>query len=178
RSSLRHQGPPYVDHLFRVGSAELLKLSAFGFGELVGEPEDLGQRVGLGLHRNAGTTEFLPDGDDNERQQHRVDDTKDGVDEASHVVMLLADAHGHKALHQHQPDERGEASPTNHQNPINYEHRQRTIPLSFIEIAGGTQDTSWRVYKQTGSLGKPGVEKPLHQHKVGPPRTRFTREYG
>src|SRR3712207_7268818 len=52
---------------------------------------------------------------DHERQQHGVDDTQDGVDEAGNVVVLLADRRGHQALDQHQPDDRGEASPTNHQ---------------------------------------------------------------
>jgi hypothetical protein len=32
RSTLLHQGPPHVDDLFCVGSAELLELSPFGFG--------------------------------------------------------------------------------------------------------------------------------------------------
>ena len=85
------------------------------------EQEDLGQRVGLGFHRNAGTPEFFPRCDDHERQQ-------DGVDEAGHVVVLLADRRGHQALDQRQPEDRDEASPTNHQKAINYVHRQWTIP--------------------------------------------------
>jgi hypothetical protein len=59
----------------------------------MGKPEDLGQRVGLTFHRNAGTPEFFPRCDDHERQQHGVDDTQGGVDEAGNVVVLLADRH-------------------------------------------------------------------------------------
>ena len=123
RSPLLHQGKPYVDHLFCVRSAELLELSPFGFRELMSEPEDLGQGVCLGFHRNAGTPEFFPRCDYHERQQHGVDDTQDGVDEAGHVVVLLADRRGHQALDQRQPEYRDEASPTNHQKAINYAHR-------------------------------------------------------
>src|SRR3712207_7622314 len=43
RSPLLHQGPPYVDHLLCVGSAEFLELSPFGFWELMSKPEDLGR---------------------------------------------------------------------------------------------------------------------------------------
>ena len=106
------------------------------------EEEDLGQRVGLGFHHNAGTPEFFPGCDDHERQQDGVDDTHDGVDEAGHFVVLLADRGGHQALDQRQPEDRGQASPTNHQKAINYAHRHRTIPLI---AGGGPQDTSWRV---------------------------------
>ena len=105
------------------------------------EAEDLGQRVCLSFHRDAGTPEFFPGCDNHERQQDGVDDTHDGVDEACHVVLLLADRRGHQALDQRQPEDRGQASPTNHQNTINYAHCHRTLPL----IAGGTQDTSRRV---------------------------------
>jgi hypothetical protein len=90
RLALRHQGPLFVHDLLRVGSGEFLELSPFRVREPMGEPEDLGKRVGLGLHRNACTPELLPHGDDHERKQHGVDDTQDGVDEAGHVVVPLA----------------------------------------------------------------------------------------
>jgi hypothetical protein len=92
------------------------------------EEEDLGQRVCLGFHHDAGTPEFFPGCDDHERQQDGVDDTNDGVDEACNVVLLLADRDGHQALDQSQPEDRGQASSTNHQKAINYAHRQWTIP--------------------------------------------------
>jgi hypothetical protein len=56
--------------------------------------------------------------------------------------VLLADGRGHQALHDGQPNDSGDASPTNHQDAINYNHRQRTISPFAYEIAGGTQDTS------------------------------------
>src|ERR687897_97064 len=113
--------------------------------------------VGLGFHRNAGTPEFFPGCDDHERQQHGVDDAHDGVDEACNVVLLLTDRRWHQALDQRQSEDRGQASPTNHQKAIKYAHRQRSIPpFGYCEIAGGTQDTCRRVYKQTKLLRKPG----------------------
>src|SRR5215212_3159920 len=116
-------------------------MSAFGFRELMCKPEDLGQRVGLALHRNPRTPEFFPRCDDYERQQHGVDDAQDSVDEASYVVLPLAHFYGHEALHHRQPNYRGEASPTNDQDAINYAHCQSTIPL----IVGELQNTSWRM---------------------------------
>jgi hypothetical protein len=130
RFSLLHQGPLLLDHLLSVGSGEFLEVVALRLWELVSEPEDLGQRVGLALHRNASTPEFLPHGDDHEREQHSVDNSEGGVDEAGHVVVFLADRRGYQTLHQRQTNDRGEASPTNHQNAINHRHRRRTISLS------------------------------------------------
>src|SRR3712207_9318247 len=44
---LLHQGPLVLDHLFGVGSDELLDVGAPGLRKPVGQPEDVGCRVGL-----------------------------------------------------------------------------------------------------------------------------------
>src|SRR5215211_9011720 len=149
RLSLLHQGPFFVDHLLGVRTGEFLDVMALGFGESMGEPEDLGQSVGLLLGRILGRIEFLPHGDDHERQQHGVDDAQDGVDEASHVVVLLAHLRGHKSLHQREPAARGEADRANHQDAVNYAAHRRGIPFSR-GLAGGPHHTSWEVNEQIG----------------------------
>jgi hypothetical protein len=53
-----------------------------------------------------GRLVLLPHGDDHQRQQHGVDDADDGVDEAGHVVVLLAKRRGHEALHHSQAGDR------------------------------------------------------------------------
>ena len=79
-----------------------------GFGEAVGEPEDLGQLVGLATHGRLGRLVLFPHGDDHEREQHGVDDADDRVDEPGHVVMLSATGRRHGALHRPQADDRDE----------------------------------------------------------------------
>ena len=39
------------------------------------------------------------------------------------IYKLLADRRGQQALDQRQPNDGDDASPTNHQNPINHAHR-------------------------------------------------------
>ena len=59
----------------------------------MGQPEDLGYRIGLLLNRFIGCLVFLPHGDNHEGKQHGVDHTQSYVDEACHVVVKLqADA--------------------------------------------------------------------------------------
>jgi hypothetical protein len=72
---------------------------------------------------------LLPYSDDQECQQHRVHDAYDSVEEASDVIVLLALFGGHKALHQLQPGDCGEANPDNHQNAKTYRDRRRAIPF-------------------------------------------------
>jgi hypothetical protein len=84
------------------------------------QPGDLGYRVGLLLDRYTGRVVFLPNGDNYERNEHGVDHAKGRVDEASHVVVSLARGDGNEALHQLQPGERDEASPTDHKYAIHY----------------------------------------------------------
>ena len=84
------------------------------------QPGDLGQGVGFLLDRFAGCLLFLPHGDNHERQQHGVDHAQCCVDEACNVVVGLARGSGNEALHQLQPGECYEASPTDHKNAIHY----------------------------------------------------------
>ena len=109
-----------MDHLFGVGSDELLDVGAPVLRKLVGQPEDVGRRVGLLLDRLAGQPVLLPHGDHHERQQHGVDHAQRRVDEACNVVVLLARAGGHQALHQLEAHEREEADPPDHQDAIDY----------------------------------------------------------
>jgi hypothetical protein len=53
RSSLPllHQRPLFIDHLLGLGSGEFLEVGTFWFGESMGQPEDLGHRIGLLLDR-------------------------------------------------------------------------------------------------------------------------------
>ena len=120
RLSLLHQGPLLVDHLLGVGSAKFLDVENLGLGEPMGQPGDLGGGVGLLLDRRVGGLVLLPNGDDHERQEHGVDHAQGGVDEAGHVVVLLARGGWHEAMYQLEPYERGEANSTDHQDAVNY----------------------------------------------------------
>src|SRR5215218_4978473 len=171
RLSLLHQGPFFVDHLLGVRTGEFLDVMALGFGESMGEPEDLGQSVGLLLGRILGRIEFLPHGDDHERQQHGVDDAQDGVDEASHVVVLLAHLRGHKSLHQREPAERGEADRANHQNAIYHADHQRVIPFWAGSLATSTIQAGGRTSKSPAKEAR--GSNPPRQRRVGPPRCSF-----
>ena len=73
RLPLLHQGPLLVDHLLGVGSAQFLDVRTFWLREPIAQPEDLGQGVGLLLDYYVGRIVFLPNGDDNEGEQHGVD---------------------------------------------------------------------------------------------------------
>jgi hypothetical protein len=90
----------------------------------MGQPEDLGQGVGLLLDRYTGRVVFPPHGDDHERQQNGVDHAQCCVDEACNVVVGLARGGGNEALHHLQPGERNEASPTDHKYAIDYGEQQ------------------------------------------------------
>jgi hypothetical protein len=129
---LLHQGPLFVDHLVGIRSGEFLDVRTFWLREAMGQPEDLGYRVGLLLDRYAGRVVFLPHGNDHERNEHSVDHAKGRVDETCNVVVGLARGGGHEALHQLQPGEREEASPTDHKYAINYGECQRGSPRSWI----------------------------------------------
>src|SRR3712207_589712 len=111
---LLHQGPLCVDHLFGVGSDEVLDVGAPRLRKPVGKPEDFGCRVGLLLNRYTGRLVLLPHGDNYERNEHGVDHAQGRVDEASDVVVSLAGGGGHEALHHLETGEREEASPTDH----------------------------------------------------------------
>ena len=117
---LLHQGILLVDHLPGVGSGEFLDVGTFGLREPMGQPEDLGQGVGLLLNRLACGLVFLPHGDNYEREQHGVDHAQGRVDEACNVVVGLARGGGYEALHQLEPTKREEASPTDHKYAIDY----------------------------------------------------------
>src|SRR5215211_184255 len=130
--ALLHQGPLRVAHLLGVGMGEFLEVRTFWLRKPMGQPEDLGRGVGLLLDRLAGRLEFLPHGDDHERQQHSVDHAQGRVDEACNVVVGLARGGGYEALHQLQPGEREEASPTYHKYSINYGECQRGSPPWWI----------------------------------------------
>src|SRR5215213_7926754 len=123
--SLLHQGILLMNHLFGVGTDEFLDVRTFWLGKPMGQPEDLGRGVCLLLHCLACRLEFLPHGDDHERQQHGVDHAQGRVDETSNVVVGLARGGGYDALHHLQPGEREEASPTDHKYAINYGECQR-----------------------------------------------------
>jgi hypothetical protein len=66
----------------------------------VGDPEDLGHLAGFVVRRDLGGVPLLLHGDEHEPQQHGVGDAKDSVDEAGHVVVLLAYPDRHQSLHQ------------------------------------------------------------------------------
>jgi hypothetical protein len=118
--TLLHQGPLFVDHLVGVGSGEFLDVRTFWLRKPVGQPEDLGYRVGLLLDRYAGRVVFLPHGDNYERNEHGVDHAKGRVDKACNVVVGLARGGGYEALHHLETGERDEASPTAHKYAKNY----------------------------------------------------------
>jgi hypothetical protein len=86
----------------------------------MGQPEDLGHRVGLLLDRRVGGLVLLLHGDDHERQKHGVDHAQGGVDEAGNVVVALARDGWHEALDQLEPYEGGEADPSDHQDAVDY----------------------------------------------------------
>src|SRR5215212_409911 len=132
RLALLHQRPLLVAYLLGVGSSEFLDVRTFGLREPMGQPEDLGYRVGLLLDRCAGRLVFSPHGDDHEREQHGVDHTQGRVDEACNVVVGLAGGGGYEALHQLQPTKREEASTTDHKYAINYGECQRGSPPWWI----------------------------------------------
>jgi hypothetical protein len=94
-----HQRLLFIDHLLGVGSGEFLEVGTFWFRESMGQPEDLGRRIGLLLDRATSLLVFLPHGDDHERQQYGVDHTQGRVDEAGHVVVLLARGGWHETLY-------------------------------------------------------------------------------
>ena len=121
---LLHQGPLFVDNLLGVGLGEFLDVGTFGLGKPIAQPEDLGRGVGFLLDRLACRPVFLPYGDNHERQQHGVDHAQCCVDEACNVVVGLARGGGNEALHQLQPGERNEASPTYNKYAINYGEQQ------------------------------------------------------
>src|SRR5918998_3122407 len=52
--TLPHQGPLIVAHLLGVGAGEFLEVRTFWLRKPMGQPEDLGQGVGLLLDRLAG----------------------------------------------------------------------------------------------------------------------------
>src|SRR3712207_1432762 len=146
-SSRRRHTRYWRDWSSDVCSSDLLR-----FGEPMGEPEDLGQRVGLTLHRDPRSAELLPHGDDHERQEHSVDDAQGGIDEAGDVVVLPADGHGHQALHHRQPDDRGEASPADDQDARDHAHQRRSHPpfahvrsrnSRYIPEGAGARDYLW-----------------------------------
>jgi hypothetical protein len=97
-----------------------LDVRTFWLREPMAQPEDLGHGVSLLLDRLAGRVVFPPHGNDHERQQNGVDHAQGRVDEACHVVVSLAQGGGYEALHQLEPGERHEASPTDHKYAINY----------------------------------------------------------
>jgi hypothetical protein len=103
-----------VAHLLGIGSGEFLDVGTFWLREAMGQPDDLGHGVGLLLDGLAGRIVFPPHGDNHERQQNGVDHAQRRVDEACNVVVSLARGDGNEALHQLQPGERDEASPTDH----------------------------------------------------------------
>jgi hypothetical protein len=109
-----------VDHLLGVGSGEFLDERTFWLREAIAQPEDLRYRVGLLLDRYTGRIVFLPHGDNYERNEHGIDHAKGRVDEAGNVIVSLARGGGYEALHQLEPGERHEASPTDHEYAIDY----------------------------------------------------------
>ena len=109
-----------MDHLFGVGSDELLHVGAPGLRKPVGQPVDVGRRVGLLLDRFAGRPVLLPHGDHDERKQHGVDHAQSRVDEARNVVVLLARGGGHQAMHELEAREGQEADPPDQKDAIDY----------------------------------------------------------
>jgi hypothetical protein len=109
-----------VDHLLGVGADEFLHVGGSWLRKLVGQPEDVGGGVSLLLDRLAGPLEFFPHGDDHERQEDGVDHAQSRVDEAGHVVVLLARVCGHETLDQLEARKREEAYPSDHQDAIDY----------------------------------------------------------
>ena len=109
-----------MDHLLGVGSDELLEVGAPLLRKLVGQPVDVGCRVGLPLDRLAGQLVLFPHGDHHERDKHGVDHAECRVDEACNVVVSLARAGGHQAMHQLKACEREEADPSDDQDAIEY----------------------------------------------------------
>src|SRR5215217_8348174 len=69
----------------------------------MGEPEDPCKLVSFIRSDVLGRFPLFPDGDKHEPEQHGVGDAQDCVDEARHVVVLLAPLGGDQALHQYQP---------------------------------------------------------------------------
>ena len=67
-----------------------MELVALSLREPMGESGDVGHRVCLALYRFVSLLILLPYSDDQECQQHSVHDAYDGVEEASHLVVLLA----------------------------------------------------------------------------------------
>ena len=91
-----------------------------GLRKPVGQPEDVGRRVGLLLDGFSGRPVLLPHGDDHERQQYGVDHAEGRVDEAGHVVVLPARVGGHQALDQLEAGECEQANSPDHQDAVEY----------------------------------------------------------
>src|SRR5215211_658634 len=117
---LLHQRPLLVDHLLGVRPAQFLDVSAFWLRESIAQPEDLSHGVCLLLYGFVGRLKFLKNGDDHEGEQHGVDHAQRRVDEACHVVVLLARLSWHEALHHLESAKGEEAYPADHEHAINY----------------------------------------------------------
>src|SRR5829696_8144206 len=127
--ALLHKGPLFVDDFVGVGTGEFLDVGAFWLREPIAQPEDLSHGVCLLLYRVIGRLEALPNSDNHQRNQNGVDHTQRRVDEACHVVVLLARLSWHEALHQEEPAKGEEAYPADHEHAIYCGEYQRGSPL-------------------------------------------------
>src|SRR5215212_1473567 len=113
---LLHQSPLLVDHLLGVRPAEFLDVGTFWLRETIAQPEDLRHGVCLLLYGFVGRLKCLKNGDDHEGEQHGVDHTQGRIDEACHVVVLLAPLSWHQALDHLEPAKGEEAYPADHEH--------------------------------------------------------------
>src|SRR3712207_5278515 len=116
----------------------------------MGEPEDLGQLVGLAVGGVSGGLVVPPHGDDHEPQQHGVDDADYRVDEACYVVVLLAQLGGHQALHHCQPDHRdkhGRADRQKEEANHHGDHRRGSHSSTVTSSASGKASLLYASWK-------------------------------
>src|SRR5262245_36073454 len=88
--SVAEQWPLVLDDRLGVRSSQLLQRQAPSVWQVLGERAEICDRVRLELRGQLGHVEILPDDDHDVGDEHTIDEADDGVDEAGHLVVLLA----------------------------------------------------------------------------------------
>ena len=87
RPTLLHRRPVQLDRSLEVAGQSLVERGARLPADPVGEPIDRRRRARLLRDVFVGVVEFLPDNDDGERQQHRVENADGRELEARDLVV-------------------------------------------------------------------------------------------